>query len=130
MSFPDDIKTLVLSIPGLEETGMYRVRLPRRVTLPAISWNRFYTETGISHSGATGLDHEYAEFACCGVSEEDAEELARLLSLAMHGYRGAMGEGFCHFARVRQVRADSQVDLGQFYRIVPVDIYYREGDGS
>lgn len=130
MSYPVELTNFVLGIPGLEDSGMFRVRLPRKVTLPAISWKRFYTETGITHSGATGLDHEYTEFACCGTSEEDAEELARLLSSALHGYQGSMGDGYCHLAVVRQVRADDQADLGQYYRIVPVDVYYREGDAS
>lgn len=130
MSYPADIKAFVLAVPGLENTGMHRTRLPRKPTLPAISWKRFYTETGVTHSGASNLGHEYTELACCGESEEDAEEVARLLELALNGYRGSMGQGFCQAAFVRQIRADDQADLGMYYRIVPVDVYYREGDGS
>jgi len=130
VSYPDDLTTFVLAVPGLEATGMYRVRLPRNVTLPAISWKRYYTETGLTHSGAMSLDHEYTELACCANSEEEAEALAGTLKAALHGYAGPLGDGWCHLAAVRQVRADAQPDLGQYYRLVPVDIYYREGDGG
>ncbi len=130
MSFPADIKTFVLAIAGLENTGMYRVRLPREAEYPAISWKRFYTATPTTHSGETTPDHEYAEFACCAESEEEAEELAAILKSALNGYQGAMGDGQCRAAFVRPIRSDSEPDLGIYYRIVPADIYYQEGDTS
>ncbi len=130
MSYPADIEAFVLGLSGLEATGMHRVRLPRGVVYPAISWKRFYTHTPTTHSGETTPDHEYTEFACCANSEEEAEEIADILKMALNGYQGEMGEGYCRAAFVRPVRADAEPDLGLYYRIVPCDIYYQEGDTS
>lgn len=105
---------------------VYPRRMPRAATFPLVLYTRVGTRRGLSHSGPDGLAEPRIQFDVWARDPDLADAVAEQLRLALHGYRGQMGDTEVgSVAIVGDVDGDDP-ESGLFRRILDAQIQHAE----
>jgi hypothetical protein len=78
------------SVTALVGKRIYPMRLPKDTKLPAIAYQRIFTERVHSHQGYSNLEIPNFDVRCWGIDYTAAESLADVVETALDGYQGAI----------------------------------------
>lgn len=113
-------------LAALVGTRIYPRRWPRNPVFPLVAYRRISTHRELTHSGPSDLADPRIQFDVVATDPDTADAVAEQLRLALHGYRGAMGDVPVGSVRVVNDLDDEHSDTGLYRRIVDAEISHRE----
>lgn len=107
-------------------TRIYPIRLPEKVTLPAVTYQQVSAPKYHTQSGPSSVHSPRFQLNCWAETYLAAEQLAQEFVLALDGYQGNMSGHTVHAGFVEEEgRDDVDADTGRFRKIVEIVIWHQ-----
>lgn len=81
------------SVKALVASRVYPIRLPQKVTLPCLTYQRISTPRVHTHDLAGGTAHPRIQITCWDDDPKGCKALADTVRTCLDGFRGTMGTG-------------------------------------
>lgn len=127
MSFEEDLVRYLEANPGVSAlvgTRVYPMRLPERVTLPAIRYQSISMTSEVAHTGPSNLRHYRIQLSIHASTYSSAQAVAAALYTAFDGKKSLFGPGTSCFV-INDV-SDFEDESGQYIRHVDVEPWHKE----
>lgn len=114
------------ALVALVADRVYPRRMPRTPIFPLVLYTRIATRRGVTHSGADGLAEPRIQFDVYAQDPDSADSVAEQLRMALHGFRGSMGDLEVGSVFVVNDQDADDAETGLFRRILDAQITYAE----
>lgn len=113
-------------LTALVADRVYPRKMPRSPAFPLVLYTRISTRRSVTHSGPDGLAEPRMQFDVYAQNPDSADAVAEQLRLAIHGFRGSMGDLAVGSALVVNEQDADDPETGLYRRILDAQITHAE----